>query len=878
MSHECLATFYFIFIGASDMEKDAILRLIARLEEQLQEQQQQISDLKNQLQQDQLSTKKEPQKKEVGRDQKTFPEKELRPKQRGPAEQHARGQANQPHEKRQPQKSKAMSDLELWVGNYGLQILGVVIFLIGAGFGLKYSIERGWITPIMRFAAAITTGFGFIGLAEYIHQKKKKWADACLGGGVALLFGAIYYGYEYYHLFSINYAAVGTVLVAALGASLAIRYNSQVVATLSMLGSFVMPMFMSYQLFDPAFTAGYYLLLGACSVFLACRYDWLGLFVSSGLALVYVDMTTMHPFFVGINDYSLHFIIGMFATFTLIPFLFCLMRKCNWFAPLSILMVVLYCFPRFVINVQQMYADIYALDQVAVLVFVGLGLFYGILHFVLLAYGKNKKACKGVSDTLLMLSVSSFAGAIWTHFGGHARIVLMAIYSMLLYIVGACYAPSRTVRFMSIAMWAFPILHYIESLNSSAQVTYFMQNATFNFLFNSMSLSTFVLAGTFFVASYITHKCRQKLAQHEHIFEHIFEVFGLLTIMCLMLSTVWEFNYVSAGLSIFAALVFIIGRYCRRYVWQYVSAFAVFINIGFLAINHSHLVFRSDSWVTHFTFGAFALSVTLCELFRRFSDNRTGTNEHDVAETLHVLTVFAWFMWGYVAIVAYFGSPSRGAELYKMKNSILISYHIIWASIIYVLGIFKRNFAWVVAGIVMMLLSVGYIALSYQRLVYRNMLEMTHVIFGSLTMTSIICAYVTKKKEDMFDEETRLVVPYVNGFAALAAFVWGQVAIVSYFGKINVFDKFYIHKQTALTIYYTLASLVSITVGLFQQNKYIRYFGFALIASTLMKLMSIIISFDETFYRIIAFMVVGVLIILLSFVYQYLSKKITTEE
>ncbi len=873
------------------MDKDAILKILSNLERQLREQQQQINNLKNQLVHKQHEAKPEKETldhqvvKESARPLEPKrgpfapqPEGKQREISRGPARQPSQGPESYPQKKPVAQKKQTLGDIELWVGNYGLQILGVIIFLFGAGFGLKYSIEKGWITPIMRFASAIVTGLGFIGLAEYIHQKKKKWADACLGGGVALLFGAIYYGYEYYNLFSINYAVVGSLLAGALGLSLAIRYNSQVVATLSVLGSYVLPMFITHQTFDPSFTAGYYLLLSACSVFLACRYDWVGLFVTTCASLVFVDLSTMFNLFGEKTSYSLHFIVGIFAIFTLIPLLFCVLKKCNWFASFSIFFAGIYSFPRILVNLEHMFKGVYTIQQLATLILVGFGLFYGLLYLVLQAYKKDEALYKEVGGTLLMLSIASFAGAIWAHFDNHMRIVVLAVYAVLLYIVGACYSPSRVMRFMSKGVWAFPVLHYLESLNHATRVTYFTQNTKFDFLFNSMTLSAFVLAGTFFLASYVTNKCKQKLSEVEHGWEQIFEVLGLLSIMSLMFSNVWHFKYVSVGFSVFAASVFIIGRYLGRSVWRYVSAFAVFINIGFVAFYYSQLVCGSGSWIAHLTFGAFAISATLCELFRRYRLEHTSNDDPLVPDIIQSLVGLGWFMWGRVAIVSYFEQFSGESQLHTIKNSILVAYYILWAGITYVVGLLNKKRLWLFVGALSMLANVAYIAFNYNKFVYHNLPMMTHLIFGSLTIVSLLCALITNRYKEKLDKDDQAFVPIGQGLVAFVGFIWGHVAIVSYFGRLSGYDELYTLKEALLTIYYALSALTCMTVGLLKRNSVVRYFGFALIGLTLINLWKIIWSFQDTLYRIVAFLVVGLLIILLSFVYQYLSKRIAAEE
>lgn len=76
-----------------------------------------------------------------------------------------------------------------------------------------------------------------------------------------------------------------------------------------------------------------------------------------------------------------------------------------------------------------------------------------------------------------------------------------------------------------------------------------------------------------------------------------------------------------------------------------------------------------------------------------------------------------------------------------------------------------------------------------------------------------------------------------------------------------------------LAIYYGLFALCAIGAGLVRKNPIVRYIGFFLVAMTLGKLAFYIVGLKAT-ERIIAFVVVGVVLVLISFAYQYFAKKI----
>ena len=78
--------------------------------------------------------------------------------------------------------------LELTIGKYFLQIIGIALFIFGALFFIKYAMDRGWISPLVRVLMCFVAGTGLLGLGEYLRIRQKMWSQAIVAGGFLLYY------------------------------------------------------------------------------------------------------------------------------------------------------------------------------------------------------------------------------------------------------------------------------------------------------------------------------------------------------------------------------------------------------------------------------------------------------------------------------------------------------------------------------------------------------------------------------------------------------------------------------------------------------------------------------------------------------------------
>lgn len=127
--------------------------------------------------------------------------------------------------------------LPIWAGGVTLAVAGV--------FLVRYSIERGLITPLLRVIMAFVFGFGLLAGAEAAYRFRMAVADprvgqALAGAGLATLYAAFYLAGTQYGLIGQTLAFLGLAAVTAGAIALSYRFGLPS-AVLGLVGGFAAP-------------------------------------------------------------------------------------------------------------------------------------------------------------------------------------------------------------------------------------------------------------------------------------------------------------------------------------------------------------------------------------------------------------------------------------------------------------------------------------------------------------------------------------------------------------------------------------------------------------------------------------------------------------
>jgi hypothetical protein len=172
-----------------------------------------------------------------------------------------------------------------WEGFVGVKLFSWtagVFLTLGAIFFLRYSIERGWLSPPVQMAIGLLAGLAILIVCELkAAQRYAVTATALAAAGLAILFATFYAAHARWDLLGIFPSFVALALVAALAVALAVRHDSAFIAGLGLLGGFSTPALLGAAEDRPGALLSYLLLLDGGLAWAAAKRRWIFLPVAS---------------------------------------------------------------------------------------------------------------------------------------------------------------------------------------------------------------------------------------------------------------------------------------------------------------------------------------------------------------------------------------------------------------------------------------------------------------------------------------------------------------------------------------------------------------------------------------------------------------------
>ena len=99
-------------------------------------------------------------------------------------------------------RQKKQVNYERFIGEDLFGKIGILIFVIGVGFFVKYAIDKNWINETFRTVLGFLTGAVLLAVAERLQKKYRTFSSLLAGGAFAVFYLTVAIAFHYYHIFS----------------------------------------------------------------------------------------------------------------------------------------------------------------------------------------------------------------------------------------------------------------------------------------------------------------------------------------------------------------------------------------------------------------------------------------------------------------------------------------------------------------------------------------------------------------------------------------------------------------------------------------------------------------------------------------------------
>jgi uncharacterized membrane protein len=165
--------------------------------------------------------------------------------------------------------------MEYAIATNWLLRVGVVILVVGMGFFLRYSYEKGLIGPWGRVSISTLVAVAMLGTGmRLLGRRYHLLGQGLLGAGLATLYFSAFAAFSFYHLVEQVPAFGMMILITVAAGAMAVCFNSLLIAVLGLVGGYGTPVMLSTGAVQFVGLFAYMLLLGIGALGVAYRRNW----------------------------------------------------------------------------------------------------------------------------------------------------------------------------------------------------------------------------------------------------------------------------------------------------------------------------------------------------------------------------------------------------------------------------------------------------------------------------------------------------------------------------------------------------------------------------------------------------------------------------
>ncbi|MEK6279701.1 MAG: DUF2339 domain-containing protein [Acidobacteriota bacterium] len=819
-----------------------------------------------------------------------------------------------------PVREEKRRDLESMVGGSWFNWIGIIAVTFGVAFFLKYAFDKQWIGPVGRVSLAALVGLGLLYLGDRLRGRGlKSYAYVLSGGGVLILYLSNYAAYNFYHLISQPTAFVLMAAVTTTAVLLSVRLDALPVAILGLVGGFLTPLLLSTGVDNEVGLFTYVALLDAGVLAVAYFKRWRSLDFASFAGTVAMTLGWAVKFYEpGKVWTTLFFLSVFFLLYSLLAIFHNVLpgRPTRWFDVALALANASFYFGFSYVMLDEAGFDHAAPATQAFLVSIFFtGLFCTAWRWspddLLLRY-----SYVGAAATFLTVAVGIQLELHWVT-------MAWAVEALMLTWVGLR-SGEKAARHAGLAVFGLAVSHWL--IRDLLAVDYSV-DSSFVPLLNRRALSCAVLVGAIAGAARLYRRANWEGKLDEDERSTVLTFFALtgnalaLTLLSLDINDYFAVRTTNSGddvrarienarhfsisvlWTLYGATILAVGVLRRSILLRWGGLLLLLAAISKVLVFDS--AFYAASWhlpLLNQTFMAYALLVAALVFAARLYGRAPGVDELErramvpiVIVSANVLALAALSL----EVLGYYGrsvasvplgtfSPEISRPFEEGKISTLALVWTIYATYAFMVGVGRSNRGWRLGGLLLLVITtllvlanLSYYDAPWHTFIFNRTMGVFAVFVAALWL--IVRTYA--RSNEAFEEE-----PAVCQVAIVAANVLAIIALSAQaagYYEAKIAEEFVRAGEAALTADATtslrnleLAKQLSLSVvwavyasGLFvagriRRLRLLRVMALALLSVTTLKVFVWDLSSLDRAYRIISFIMLGAILLVVSYFYQ----------
>ena len=800
------------------------------------------------------------------------------------AEEKIKQQTKKIFDRLEEPKHRTIQEFENLIGGRILNRIGSAALIIGIALFLKYAFDNNLISESMRIVIGFVTGAGLLILGErYIKKDFQIFAQGLFGTGLATLYLTVFAAYNFYHLFSQPVSFLVMTLVTALCYYLARRHNSKSISWIASIGGYFTPILLQTGHTNVLALMGFLALLNINQILqIKYKQEWQQLIIVSFI-MTYFYFFSLIPGFTGNEFYYVHGIIFLFVNYILFYFYEHQYKNItNTFLGIA---------NQILMNLGFLLIFIEKIDHFSTLIiwnYLACILIINISQIIFIPKKFKWQSGFIISFILSWFHLSiiisrTFEGFIRIAGFSHNDVIFLFVIWAFFYICELLFAKKYQNDIKNFILW-ISILN-ITFLYIGINLYFGINVKLYYSLFVWKPLVVLILSIIYFVP-YLFKPLKNKISEDMQ-FVYLISSFTLL-----ILATYLQFNDYYVPILWTIEIIIICMILYRNKNIDVLANFKLTIFLPlFYTLFYVYLpecqkegyLFTPFLNPSFLVFSLLAISLFIANRLPDPDKNKKtffGENQNNFKNFFEIL-------WVVIFTIAFLNEIN---EIHNYIQRINLTYNW-WYSDLF-------NF-----------IRAGFLILTSYLLFIKNLFFNKSIKLGSIIVLSTISTFCTII---FLIAENHLFQPYINlriAFVAFSlfiiihqitlsekefsktistffrilltcltfAFVTSEVRF--YFASIGSYSQILQNqKELATSIAWIFLSLIFFVIGIWKRIRVYRFISIILFGISILKVFIFDLSFLETVYRIISFIVLGVILIFISFLYQKYKDVIFMDE